>query len=721
MADDNRTPDATGGTPKVEGPPDSAGDKPREAGLAALDHWKRYLVAVAAVLTTLAQLWSIVENQWRLGVVTLLLAAIVVALYSLSHRRSAKSPLTALERRREEVLRLAMIAALIAIPTLSLVGLYAYSYLPRALESGTTIAVARFEGDTLPEPYKECHPSDMLVQTLSRVGYRFGGLRVFELPYSIDPDNRWAEWWAKTHGFFEGADIVVYGEYTLYSSKGSKDPDEIVLDPEVARIPTIPLGFKSAAPLYSWDFPGSVARIAELCSSDLPDATVPRPPRFLDDARRLAQAVVGLQALGKQDYETAREALNAAKQPESSDLQHCESQKDINRDDADAAKSLCPGVLAFYLGMLDGRLGQYDDASKEYTYAARRLDSAAPFINLGELFERRGGGSYSDLATYSFERAIYADPTSVAAIATRAFYDDNPKQAALDLTEAMLLRPRSLYDELVLSRAVYQQQRLYNGDEKDDYVNCGIGILRQLIQSRSLNEDANAAAYAQYGDWQRKKHDNIINDPQKRNVPKAGDEASAALNDAIGALNKALEIDPRNVLANYDLGLIYEHSTNEGDHAAAERYFREAEFAPAFTDDDYVSKANAAVELINAYDGDRFSKKADYNVAMSTYDQSIHFNTGAVYAFNGRANLELENPNFEKGNLKRALADSEKALRLLPYAGLIRNTCEQMEPCKIYENKRFPSPSEASPPPNTWRAITWSAKDCRYRDLDFKV
>jgi tetratricopeptide (TPR) repeat protein len=695
MADERETPEA--------------GDPPTGAGfLGGLNLSQKYFAGIAAALTAAAQLWSLVEKQWLSGAVTLLLVGLVVAFYAVFHRRVSKVLLSPEAQHEEKTRRSMMIGLLIAIPFVSLIWLYSYSYLPRALESGTTVAVARFQGLPLPEPYQDCRPSDMLVQTLSRVGDRFGNLRVFELPYTIDPDDRWAEWWAKAHGAFEGADIVVYGEYTLYSSKGSKDPDKIVLDPEIARVPTIPLGFKAAAPLYSWEFPGSAALISELCSSDLSDVKVARPPHFLDDARRLAEAVVGLQALGIQDYEVAQDSLKAAKQPENSDKERCKGQ--IDKDDPTTLQ--CPGVLAFYLGMLDARLGQNDDAVQEYSYAARKLGSAAPFINRGELFERSGKRA---LATRDFNRAINADPTSVASIGTRAFYDEKPKQAALDLAEAMRLRPTSLYDELVLSRAVYQQARLFSDEKKDDYTNCGIKILKQLVESRSFNDDLNVATLAQYGDWLRKKHDDIM-DPHsmRRRDPAAVAEAAAALNDATKELNQTLEFDPRNVLANYDLGLIYEHSPNDVD---AERYLREAEFAPAFTDDDYLTKANSAIELMNSYDGgDTVSRKTDYNVALIYLSQSIHLNPGAAYTFYARAELERTKDPAQ------ATLDAEAALRLLPYAGRIRDICENLPNCKIYERKHnYAHVVDPSGPSRTWQAVTWSAKDCKYRDLDFRV
>ena len=53
-----------------------------EGLLETADRWKQYLVAVAADSTVAAQLWGIVENQWRLAGVTLVLAILIVALTS---------------------------------------------------------------------------------------------------------------------------------------------------------------------------------------------------------------------------------------------------------------------------------------------------------------------------------------------------------------------------------------------------------------------------------------------------------------------------------------------------------------------------------------------------------------------------------------------------------------------------------------------------------------
>jgi hypothetical protein len=576
--------------------------------VAALDRGKRLLVGVAAILTLVAQIWSLIENQWKLGLITLLLIAVAAAIYTLSHRIPTR------DARQAEILRSSMIALLIAIPLLSIVGLYSYSYLPRALESGTTIAVARFAGPPLPEPYKDCRPSDMLVRTLERVGQRFGDLRAFELPYSIDPDNRWAEQWAEAHGTFEAADVIVYGEYTLYSSNGGATPDEIVINPEVARIPDIPIGLKSA-PLYSWEFAGSVAPIDALCSSDLPDASK-APPRFLDDARRLALAIVGLQALGKQDYQVGSDALAQAKLPKLPGSRSC--------DDSTNATSLCPGVLAFYLGTLDERLGDYSSAVNEFSYATTQLEGNAPFLNLGELYTRMS--ATSGVATY-FNQAVNADPSSVAAFANRALFERDslkPEQAAIDLDRALQLRPRNMFDELALSRAIYDR------DEQGD-PSCATRILGQVIDSRSFHQSTSVGVLVQYGVWLR----------------------SSRPSEGIAELHHALQIDPRDVEANYQLGLALEHSKSANDQAESSTYFGRAEYGPAYTDDDYLYRANAASELVNHETGQL--KPIDYKLAIRAYGDSISRNQGAAYAYTGRAALEIKtDPKQAKEDLATA-------------------------------------------------------------------
>jgi len=55
----------------------------------------------------------------------------------------------------------------------------------------------------------------MLVHTLSNIGARYGGLTAFELPYSVNPDNRLARNWAQLHGWFDAADDRLRRLYAL--------------------------------------------------------------------------------------------------------------------------------------------------------------------------------------------------------------------------------------------------------------------------------------------------------------------------------------------------------------------------------------------------------------------------------------------------------------------------------------------------------------------------
>ncbi len=440
-------------------------------------------------------------------------------------------------------IRIGMILLLIAIPVCSLAGLFAYSYLPRITEGDTTtIAVAEFTGSPLPDPYKDCRPSDMLVHTLTKVGARLGGVRAFELPYSIDPDNRWATSWAAFHGSFEAADMTVYGEYIPYESRASASSghsDELVINPEVTRIPSIPLGFTSA-PLYGWTFTGSVANIQELCGSDLRDAGF--APRFLDDARRVASAIAGLRAIGRNDYETATEAAGEARRSEVEKPQPCSVDPSKKAETQNIEQtSYCPAVLAFYLATLDARLGNLKPAIGEYAYAAPKLGTPAGYINLGQLY--MSVGDPTD-AFKAFDLAVNTDPTSVAAWATRSQYERDyvkPDQAWIDLQRAMKLRRQHYqgpFDDLVLSFAIYQRGATGN-------TNCGISSLKQVLYpdwpvDRRPVKDAGVEALVRYGLWLK---------------------GAKEYPDAIADLQEALKHAPDDVQANYALGISYELET----------------------------------------------------------------------------------------------------------------------------------------------------------------
>jgi tetratricopeptide (TPR) repeat protein len=614
-------------------PPEPRDPRPPDAAQAAagngsgplsqIDHWQQYLVAVAALFTVVAQLWSAVENQWKLATVTLTAALVLGALYALAHR-AVRDP------KMVRLTRALLILFLIAVPLCSMVGLFMYSYLPRLVEKGTRVAVARFVGPKLPAPYDDCRPSDMLVHTLSQIGNRFGLITPFELPYSIDPDNRWARWWTRSHGLFEAADVLVYGEYTLRAGPDGK-PDEIVLHPEVDQIPKIPLTDKTA-PLYSWDLHGSVGKIDEICNSGIRDAG--KVPPFLDYTRRLTLAIVGAQLLGAQRFEEAEEALREAKTAYGDESPRCS---------VDPPAPECPGVLNFYLATLDQRLGHYPDAEREYRYAASVLHTAAPLINLGELYMQTG---HPQDAFVALDRAVAAEPNSIAALATRALYEwdyDRPRQAAVDLDRSLRLPTDGLYDDIALSRALYQR----GGSSA---LPCGLKVLDRAVHRSDFDGAANVDTLVRYGMWLR---------------------AANRRPEALESFEKALRYNPQHIKANYQLARALE-DVGTSENSLAQAYFRRAVYPPAYTDEDFLDRANAAAELVNKYDGtDARQARSDRAAAMAAYTESTVRNRYAVYAYWDRARLEVNTDN------RAAEEDFRAAAALHPYDPMILSSLAQ--------------------------------------------
>jgi tetratricopeptide (TPR) repeat protein len=658
------------GAPSDGQPPPSA-----EGGfLAALSRWQQVGLAVAGVLTVAAQLWIAVEKQWQLTAVTAVIALVAIALYVLSHRGVLRDP------RMAAFARYGAIALLIAVPVLSMAGLFAYSYLPRLRERGTTVAIARFDGPPLPAPYDNCRPSDMLLQTLAQIADRFGGVTVFELPYSVHPTNRWARFWAQSHGWFEGADVIVYGEYSLHrSAKHVTDekPDEVTISPRVDAVPRIPIADKSA-PLYAWTLPSSVANIDQLCGGALPDTKASVP--FLDDARRISLAVVGAQFFGVQGFVTAERALHEAKIPNTSDDRRC---------DGDPAASGCPGVLAFYLASLDQRMGHYPEALREYAFAAAKLDTAAAYIDLGELSMQMGR---PDDAFKAFGEATRAEPGSVAAVATRAQYERDylrPREAAIDLDRALHLSTVTAYDASVLSRALYQ--RGGSGDAA-----CGIAALESLIAGRGFDQASNLDTMVRYALWLR---------------------GAQRHSEASRALENVVRIDPQHIKANYALGRTLE---DEGPvrAAAAKAYLERAATAPAYTDEEYLDQANASNELRKNFDaGSSSDRRSDLQAALGKYQASIALNPAAVYAYYDRALLEAA-----VGNGAAAERDFQKAVALHPFDALILSGYGQYldargrMPQGATFHARAREVSVNRIPPDD--AATWSSRACSYEGMD---
>ncbi|MGP6159021.1 MAG: hypothetical protein ACLPYS_16190 [Vulcanimicrobiaceae bacterium] len=643
-------------------------------------------VAAVSLLTAFAQAWVVIEQKWVISIVTLLLAAVCVTLYvTFGHRGVKDDASSALIRRTA-------LGVLLLTPVLAAVWLYAYSALPRLKEDGNTLAVARFAGPPLPPPYDSCRPSAMLVHSLSPVAEQYHHFTVFELPYEIAPDGRWAKIWAQGHGSFEASDIIVYGEYTLHKSAaagGDAKPDEIAITPRFESVPTVPLASEKSAPLQEWESPGSVVKIEQLCSGGLPEAGP--PPVFLDDARRLALAIVGAKLFGAQDYAGGLAALRAAKAVSAD--RSCES--------ASTQSSSCPGVLAFYLGNLDQRAGNYAAAEREYLRAADELPgAAAPLLDLGELYARMGREA---AALREFDQAVQSEPDAVAPVATRALYERDygaAERAAIDLDRAQHLRAGNAYDVIALSRALVQ---------RSDGSGCGIKLMRDALARSDFDKGALIDAFVAYGVWQEGPAPEI----------------------ATSVFRNALALDPYHVKANYRLGLMLRNQADglaielaresaAGKPASAAEaaqsdelrrqartYFYRASDAPGFTDEEFLDKGSAAHEL------------GDDDAALGFYDRSIAVNPNAAYAHHHRAQIFKARGQFAQAGLDFGIAANllpHDALTVGDYAAFLsahaKGTPEQRRWQSALQQigaTRF-SPDEKA---------TWSSATCRYDGLSY--
>ncbi|HMD02348.1 MAG TPA: hypothetical protein VKG44_05220 [Candidatus Baltobacteraceae bacterium] len=648
--------------------PDDAQKPDRISG--TLGYWQKIGLAAAGVLTAVAQLWLAIQKQWQLTVVTLLLAAIVTALYYLFFRHWAAG-----DERKRQIARWSAIAVLIGIPVIAMLGVISYSYLPRLRESGNTIAVAQFGGPALPKPYENCRPSAILAHALADVSDRFHRITVFEVPYSIEPDRRWTDFWAQSHGWFDSADVIVYGDYDLAKSADKLiNADQITINPRVNSVPKVPIADK-VPPLYSWTLLRRTESIAQLCGTPI---TANDVPEFPDDARRLALAVVGADLFATQDYEGAQRALTEAKaQPRGG-----------NGCNARTLRSRCGGVLAYYLANLDLQLGNFADAESEYLYAAGQLESSAPLVSLGELYMRLGR---SNEAFESLDRAVRTDPSSVAALATRALYERDylqAREAALDLDRALNLHAKNFYDLSALSRALYQR-----GGPGD--TTCGIAVLNDALGSAEFDRKNMLDTYVRYGVWLAH--------------AKRSDEA-------IDVFSSALKINPYHVKANYSIGI---NLRNKGAALLPEAtaYFRRAVFAPAFTDEDFLDQANAANELRNAAQNPADRVDAE-RTALQLYARAIAANPNAVYARWDRGQLydRLGKYNLAQRDFYQAATlHWFDATLLSTYAGFLRRH-GQMAKAAQYEAKTRAVIAARIPPDD---AREWSSSDCRYHDMDF--
>jgi tetratricopeptide (TPR) repeat protein len=623
---------------------------------AFLHRWEGVCVALVGLLAALAQVASVLENQWRLVAVSAVLLAVFLAFYVLSHRTSQFGT------RRRRAIRLVALGALVGIPAICLPAFVAATLLPRWVEDGSTLAIARFAGPPFPQPYLNCRPSDMLVDDLRQIADRYGHLKVFELPYVIEPNGRWAPAVAQSHGLLQSADVVVYGEFNLLGN--GKVPaataDRVLVEPHVSAVPTIPLPYLSV-PLPAWEFPARVTSIDDLCSG--------KAPGFLDDARRLALTIVGARLSNAHDTLAAERALAEARFPRGPATPQEDCNGSARIDDAKA----CPGVLAFYLANLDHALGNDEFALSEYRYASQKLLTAAPFIDLGELYAARGR---PDDALNAFGRAVDAEPNSVAALATLALYERDRglprdlRDAAVDLDRALRQPAANAYDEIALAHALHQ--RSAGGD-------CDLRRLEAAMARRDFNPAAMIDTLVVHGRWLR---------DRKRTA------------DAIRVLEQALRFDPQRIKANYTLGLALRDAKTEPQATAA---FVRTTHAHGYTAEELLDQANAAHEL------------GDDDLARRFYGGAIEKNHNAVYAYFGRALAERKSRD-----LAGAERDVRAALAVHPKEAMLLDTLSDIlaDRGRLAAARALRARADGLlKTPNPFDAY-WSPATCGYEGLD---
>ncbi len=546
-----------------------------------------------------------IQQYWLLLVVSGALYLLVITLNAAFHANNESPEKRRLAERKARV-------SLFGIASVSSIALFLYSYAPRTQllgsTPGSTIVISKFAGPKLPAPYEDCRPSEELVHALTDVADRYGWLHVNEVPWGVDPNTRWSNSWAKTHGWFEAADVIVYGDYGFATSGSNGEANAIIINPRADAVPRLPIA-DNLPPLYSWEFTRSKVSIAGLCSGSVAAKSIGDAgdgENFTDDIRRLALSIVAAELFAAQDYLGAQRALSEAKGPPGS----CKRQSRTN--------SCHGGVLNYYLANLDVRFGNFSEAKAEYEKANTELASSPPHLSLAELDFRLGD---KEQGFNELSRAVWADPTSVAARATKSLYERayfDPHKAAIDLDRALNMKPTSVYDLSALSRALYDREKA-----------CGITVLSKAVHSRDFDPRTMLETYVRYGIWLYK-----------------ADKGA----DARKTFVSALKISPDNIKANYWLGM--ELKNKNPQTPEAEAFFRRALYAPGFTDEDFLTQGDAAVELRNfakrrrenATEArrDEQDEKILEHLAIRDYKQSIKTNINAVNAYKNLGLLEID-------------------------------------------------------------------------------
>ena len=642
---------------------DSLPSPPPEAGL--LDFLGRFrafgaaAIAAVAVIVNIGIYW---EKQWFAASVAALIVAMFIAIFVLVHR----TPATGIGRRepglrgRAAFARNIAAALVIGIPLATLLGFAAYKISPIAFGSGTTIAIAQFEGPPLPAQYANCRPSNMLADRIGEATSKFDRrFSVYELPYSIDSNGQWAHALARWRGWLHNADVVVFGSYALRG--GTNGPNQMFIDTHVESV----LGPRPAwkgVPLDTWDLPNRLIAIDALCGNG-------PVPAFINDAKRLALSLLGLQLLQEHNYDGARDALGQA--VGNGDAGGRPPAEDCIIPVHRVGSSTCTPVLAFYLATLYQQLGDYGSAERAYV-KAEELPRAAPRVDLGELYAQEGQLSK---ALVAFNDAVKVEPTSIPALAARSIYEreaGKPRFAAIDLDRAERLGPSNQDDYAAISRALYQR----GGSAK-----CAIAWLETAIHERDFDAKTMVDTLVIYGRW-------LYND--------------ARLPEANVALTRAIGLDADNVKANYTLGLIAKHDA-QPDVAAA--YFVRAMRINAYSDEELLDQGNSAAELHDDFD------------ALTYYNRSLAVNHHAVYALLDRALLYKRTHR-----LKEAEAGLRAAVAIHPHDPYLRGTLAQL----LREEGRSGDAAITVAPTRRERNFRtsdldqkfWSNDACRYVRMD---
>jgi tetratricopeptide (TPR) repeat protein len=657
--------------------------------------WHALIAGVVLLFSAVADLEGFLRARLRLAMFTFIVAVIVSALWTMFDRRPSI--------RSSHLARVVRVfATIVGVGMASTFG--AYSIAPRfAADHAPTFAIARFDGPDLPKPYAKCRPSDVLADSLTDVANRFHRLRAFELPYSIEPDDRWADTWAFLHGWIQAANTVVYGEYSLVDrAVGSNKPDRVLISPHVNAVPFIPLGHRRA-PLLQWQFNPRLVSIDQLCSG--------RAARFINDGHRLGLALSALSLFSGHEYVAAQRAL-----AEAEDVSH-----ELRPPDDHAAAgtpapvktsrcygvlaedSECSGVLAFYLAALEQRSGNYDRARSEYALAAKKLNRAPPYVNLAELYALQCDWGNVLLA---LNFAVWAEPSSVTALAARSLYEyeqGDPGEtqyralADIDLEQAQALKEESVYDALAVSRA------LHGRDEIDRKIQ-GIAKMGRAIRQGTGEKLELLDTRAEYAGWLladraafdcgTKDHrtaidgiDGSICASRPGTAPNAEVVQARVVDLAICTVQTVTDEQPENIQGNYYFALAHgirqsmpaqspsscekrrATQTNEDnpcadqtDSALMKCGYLRALSARAFTDEDYTTQGNAAADL------------HQFHRALTLYAQALHVNARAVYALSGAARV------YETtGHYRRAIANYDAALRLHPHEAELRNALHEAQ------------------------------------------